>query len=56
MNWFSGILQIWFTDGNSVTYYDVSLNKAQDILDTLPKSGISYAMYTPCAINMTQSR
>ena len=56
MNWFSGTLQVRLTNGDLATYYDVSLRKAQDILDSLPKGDVREAMYTPYAISMTQSR
>lgn len=57
MNWFSGKLEVRFVGGiDSIIHHDVSLAKAQAILNAYPKGSVETAMYTPCAINMTQSR
>lgn len=56
MNWFSGTLQVQLTNGDLATYHDVSLRKAQDILDSLPKDDVREATYTPYAISMVPSR
>ena len=56
MNWFGGMLEIWFLgDTNATTYYDVSLTKAQEILDAIPKGSVYRAIYRPYAIDMAQS-
>lgn len=57
MNWFSGKLEVRFVGGiDSVVHHDVSLAKAQAILDAYPKGSVKTAMYTPYAISMAQSR
>lgn len=59
MNWFSGKLEVRFVGGASdltIIHHDVSLAKAQAILDAYPKGSVETAMYTPYAISMAQSR
>lgn len=57
MNWFSGKLEVRFVDGiYSIVHHDVSLAKAQAILDAYPKNSVKTAVYTPYAISMAQSR
>ena len=57
MNWFSGKLEVRFVDGiATIVRHDVSLAKAQAILDAYPKGSVKTAMYTPYAISMAQSR
>lgn len=56
MNWFSGKLEVRFVGGIITIDHDVSLAKAQAILDAYPKGSVETAMYTPYAISMAQSR
>ena len=57
MNQFSGKLEVRFVDGiSSIVHHNVSLAKAQAILDAYPKGSVETAMYTPYAISMAQSR
>ena len=57
MNWFGGRLEVWLKTNESTftpdqVHSNVSLIKAQEIVDALPKGTVRETIYHPYAINL----